>query len=132
MSRISPISQLYNHRSSAGPKANSGTRADLGYLNKFDRDTSKVREELDKTAKIIDSPASENFKKEAVENFYAFLADKNIAIRFEFAPDLDNELIVKLVRKATGEVVMQFPPDRSLKLQRLAKYMPGVFFENRV
>ena len=48
-------------------------------------------------------------------------------IKFEYNRNGNHELVVKVVNRLSGELVWQFPPAQALALQKLAKYMPGIF-----
>lgn len=68
----------------------------------------------------------------AAHDMFTEFQKHQTAIRFEFASDLNNEMIVKIVRRGSGQLVMQFPPEESLAIRRLAKELPGVLLDSTI
>jgi uncharacterized FlaG/YvyC family protein len=68
---------------------------------------------------------------EAVKESIAELKDAfgifNVAIKFD--TEEDNQLVVRLVKKDSGEVVYQIPPEYVLELRRMAEFFPGLYLD---
>ncbi|MDR0454827.1 MAG: flagellar protein FlaG [Deferribacteraceae bacterium] len=93
-----------------------------------ERAVEQIKQKLERTAELLkDAQISEAARKKAAEEAFEELENNQTYVKFELEHELDNQLIVKIVRKGSGEVVWQYPPSQSLALQRLAKYMPGIF-----
>jgi uncharacterized FlaG/YvyC family protein len=70
---------------------------------------------------------------EAVKESIAELKDAfsifNVAIKFDTEEALNNQLVVRLVKKDSGEVVYQIPPEYVLELRRMAELFPGLYLD---
>jgi uncharacterized FlaG/YvyC family protein len=53
----------------------------------------------------------------------------NVAIKFDKDKMLDDQLVVKLVKKDSGEVVYQIPPEYVMELRRMAELFPGLYLD---
>ena len=63
---------------------------------------------------------------EIASNLFENMMKNQVNVHFD--TDLETkELVAKLIRKDTGDVIIQYPPEDALMLKRLAKYFPGAF-----
>ncbi len=110
------------------------TRADAAE-RKFltEQALENMKQKLEKAAEVAkDTRASEAARKKAAAEALETMEKNQTAIRFTIDHALDNQLIVKIVRKGTDEVVWQYPPSHTLAMEKLAKYMPGVFLNTLI
>lgn len=61
----------------------------------------------------------------AVRELNASMADQSIGLRFEVDSDTDR-LVVKVVDRASGELIRQIPSEEVLRIARLLGKVPGV------
>ena len=93
----------------------------------------RIRQKLERAAELAkNARISEAMRKNAAKEAFEEMERNQTSIKFEVYHELDNQLIVKIVKKGTDEVVWQYPPSESLALERLAKYMPGVFLDRLI
>jgi len=97
-----------------------------------EKNVEQIRKKLERAAELLkDAQLSEIARKNVAKEALVELERRQTSIKFEFENELE-ELVVKIVRKGTGEVVWQYPPYQTLALQRLAKYMPGIFLNTLI
>ena len=93
----------------------------------------QIRQKLERAAELIkNAQLSEIARKNAAKEAYEEMEKYQTSIKFEIAPEMNDQLIVKIVRKGTDEVVWQYPPSQTIALQKLAKYMPGIFLNTLI
>jgi flagellar protein FlaG len=56
----------------------------------------------------------------------------NTCIRFDIESELDNQLVVRVVDKTSGETVFQIPSEKALDIKRLAKQFPGLIVDELI
>ena len=61
----------------------------------------------------------------AVREINASMADQSIGVRFEVDQDTDR-LVVKVVDRASGELIRQIPSEEVLRIAKLLGKVPGV------
>jgi flagellar protein FlaG len=61
----------------------------------------------------------------AVREINASMADQSVGVRFEVDEDTDR-LVVKVVDRASGELIRQIPSEEVLRIAKLLGKVPGV------
>ena len=71
------------------------------------------------------TPAAPEALDDAVREINASMADQSIGVRFEVDDDTDR-LVVKVVDRASGELIRQIPSEEVLRIAKLLGKVPGV------
>ena len=130
MREISPVNrELYNHKQKQQSRVNISAQQPE-HIKQKTESVDKIRKRIEDSLFAFKSTNSEQLKKDLAYDLYDELTKRNVAIRFSIDNDLD-QLVVKIVRKSTGKVVWEYPPSETIRLKKLARYLPGIFMENK-
>ena len=133
-----PSFSAYAHKMSIHEKnvnATTDAKAAAAYDKKLavEEIISRVNARLEASLRAAeDLERSHDSMREIAMEFARELYDNQLLIRFDIENDLGNKLVVRMVRRGSGEVLYTYPPQRSLELQRLAKQFPGIFMNQVV
>jgi uncharacterized FlaG/YvyC family protein len=84
-----------------------------------------LSEKIGEAVKLRREKNAEALKQSLAELKEAFTLF-NAAIRFDKEKLLDDQLVVKVVKKDSGEVIYQIPPEYVMEIRRLAEFFPGL------
>jgi uncharacterized FlaG/YvyC family protein len=83
---------------------------------------------IEEAVKVRREKSAEALKQSLADLKEAFTLF-NVAIKFDKDKMLDDQLVVKLVKKDSGEVVYQIPPEYVMELRRMAELFPGLYLD---
>jgi uncharacterized FlaG/YvyC family protein len=90
-----------------------------------------LSDKIEQAVKLHREKSAEALKRSLAELKEAFTLF-NVAIKFDREKPLDSQLVVKLVRKDSGEVVYQIPPEYIMEIRRMAEFFPGLYLDKSV
>jgi flagellar protein FlaG len=77
------------------------------------------------------NPISEKELKEALDKLSKFVEDDNTKIEYQFHSKFSNDLMIKIIDKATKEVILEVPPKKILDLVAKMMEMVGILFDKK-
>lgn len=87
----------------------------------------EIQARIDKAMDLAANQQSDSRQLKAeLQKLYLEMEARQLRIRYVMDMDL-NKLMVQLVERGSGEVRYQYPPAREVHLEKLAKYVPGIF-----
>jgi len=62
----------------------------------------------------------------------SYMEDLRTSLRFSLHKEIDNQVIVQIKNKETGELIRQFPPEELLQIREKMIDLAGLIFDQRV